>query len=175
MDTTKLTLVTPAERDLLLRSRKKTLADLDEDALLDLHAAIRRRRTKYVNLHRRQSSAVVAEAGAREQAAEKNVRAATQAELFEEALARVSRRLGKVSRRNAEALRDERIAAARGEPVDAPDSGGQDARQHARRTRSRRAARSKRRAAHLDAPVRSKKNASTRASGKRRQAKKDSR
>ncbi len=40
------------------------MAELDEDALLELHARVRRARTKYVKLYRRQASTQIAAVGA---------------------------------------------------------------------------------------------------------------
>jgi hypothetical protein len=72
---------------LVMQTERARLADLDEDALVELHTRVRRARNKYVKLYRRQASARVAEKGGRGKARPAN-------------------------RRSATALRDERIAAA---------------------------------------------------------------
>lgn len=48
--------LTELERNLLAETKKKAMAELDEDALLALHDRIRRARTKYVKVYRRQAS-----------------------------------------------------------------------------------------------------------------------
>jgi hypothetical protein len=102
-----------AERLLVAQTERAELAALDEDAAIDLEARIRRARNKYVSQYRRAASAAVAEHGARGTARPENQRAAMKAEAFEEALARVSRRVAALARQAAAELRAERIAAAR--------------------------------------------------------------
>ena len=94
-------------------------------------------------------------------------RARTKAEIFEDALAVVSRRLAAVAKQSAADLRAERLAAARGEEVSGRATSGSGP--------SKRAATKRGGDDALRSPVREKKNASTRAAGKRRQAKRDSR
>ena len=57
--------------------------ELDEDALLDLHGRVRRARTKYVKLYRRQASVRVGDTGGRGAARPMNRRNADKAEVFE--------------------------------------------------------------------------------------------
>ncbi len=83
---------------------RDALAGLDEDALLDLHAQIRRARTKYVGQYRRQASARVSDTGGRGKARPQNQRARDKAEIFEAALARVSTALAKAARESAAQL-----------------------------------------------------------------------
>lgn len=92
---------------------KAALAELDEDALLDLHMQIRRARNKYVGQYRRQASARIAEVGGRGKARPQNQRARDKAEIFEAALSRVSTALAKAARESAAELRSDRLAAAR--------------------------------------------------------------
>ncbi len=99
---------------LVAQTERAELAALDEDAAIDLEARIARARNKYVGQYRRGASARVAERGARGQAAPENQQAALKAEAFEEALARVSRRVAALALETlAAALRAERLAAAR--------------------------------------------------------------
>ena len=101
------------ELDLLRETEPERMAGLDEDETLELHTRIRRARTKYVKLYRRQASARVEDLGGRGFARPKNRRNADKAEVFEEALARVSKRVDVVARRAAAELKAERLAAAR--------------------------------------------------------------
>jgi hypothetical protein len=101
------------ELDLLRETEPARMAEIDEDALLALHGRVRRARTKYVKLHRRQATAQIATVGGRGAARPRNRRNADKAEVFEVALARVSKRVDVVTRRAAAELKAERLAAAR--------------------------------------------------------------
>ncbi len=101
------------ETVLVMKTERARLVDLDEDALVDLHKRVRRARNKYVKLYRKHASSRVKEQGARGKARPKNARNAAKAEIFEAALARVSRRLSVAARQSSAALRAERLAAAR--------------------------------------------------------------
>jgi hypothetical protein len=151
------------ELALLRETEPDRMAELDEDALLELHTRVRRARTKYVTLYRREASARVAATGGRGKARPKNRRNADKAEVFEDALARVSKQVDRVARQAARNLRAERLAAARrkpsGPPVGAPAS---------KPTTSRARA-------HAKTTGGLKRDASSRAKGARRQAKRDSR
>jgi len=105
--------LTESERLLVAETEAVELAPLDEDATADLHTRIRRARNKYVGQYRRAASSKVAEHGGRGKARQENRRAAMKAEAFEEALARVSRRLAVLARQSAARLRRERLDAAR--------------------------------------------------------------
>jgi hypothetical protein len=113
MNASLLAVLNDAERLLVAETERAELAALDEDAAIDLEARIRRARNKYVGQYRRAASARVPEHGARGTARPENQRAALKAEAFEEALARVSRRVATLARQAAAALRAERLAAAR--------------------------------------------------------------
>ena len=113
MNASLLAVLNDAERLLVAQTERAELAALDEDAAIDLEARIRRARNKYVGQYRRAASARVAEYGGRGTARAENKRAAMKAEAFEEALARVSRRVATLARQAAAALRAERLAAAR--------------------------------------------------------------
>lgn len=156
---------------LIAETERAALAELDEDQLLELHKRIRRARGKYVKQYRRGASARVAESGGRGKAAAKNKRAADLAELFEEALARVSTALAASARRSAAALKVERLEAARNaklgigpqveiaEPAEVPQTAAsKSAVKKSKKT-----------------PISKKKVASSKAKGSRRQAKRDSR
>ena len=155
-----------AELLLIAETERAALAELDEDQLLDLHKRIRRARGKYVKQYRRGASARVAESGGRGKAAAKNKRAADLAELFEEALARVSTALAAAARRSAAELKAERLEAARnaksstgpGSETVAPAGAPESAVKKSKKT-----------------PISKKDVASSKATGARRQAKRDSR
>jgi hypothetical protein len=121
-----------AEKQLVLAARPKQLRKLDEDELIDLHQRMRRARNKYAKLHRRRAAEQVKGDRARGKAAKRHARVAAKAEIFEDKLSKVSRRLAVVSRERAEALRDERLAAARG--AGAAKKGGSKGAKGQRRT-----------------------------------------
>jgi hypothetical protein len=173
MNASLLAALNDAERLLVAQTERAELAALDEDAAIDLEARIRRARNKYVGQYRRAASARVVEQAARGQAAPENQRAALKAEAFEEALARVSRRVAALARQSAAELRAERLAAARaarhaqgtGVPGAAPAAGRKGPAVTGERTGHR----------ALHSPASKKRRASTRAAGARQQAKRDSR
>jgi hypothetical protein len=105
--------LTEAELALVRECERDNISAADEDALVELHERVRRARNKYVGMYRRQGAAQVAESGGRGKARPKNRRNAEKAEVFEDALARVSRQLAVAARRSAADLRAERLAAAR--------------------------------------------------------------
>jgi hypothetical protein len=158
--------LTEAESALVRETERERLAELDEDGLVELHDRFRRARTKYVGIYRRTGSATVPAKGGRATAKDRNARNAAKAEVFEDALARVSRALATAARASAAQLRAERVAAARadrssGPGTAAPEPAGSPAdrpRVHPRK-----------------APARQKRDAATLATGARRQARRDSR
>jgi hypothetical protein len=105
--------LTESERLLVTETEAAQLEPLDEDATAELHTRIRRARNKYVGQYRRGASSKVAVHGGRGKAKPENTRAAMKAEAFEEALGRVSSRLGVLARQSAALLRRERLEAAR--------------------------------------------------------------
>jgi hypothetical protein len=105
--------LTDAERRFVAETSTEALAGLDEDQVLELHGRARRMRDKYVKNYRRGAGAGVADRGGRGLNYEKNQRARGKAEVFETALARVSRRLGALAAQSAAELKQERLAAAR--------------------------------------------------------------
>jgi hypothetical protein len=178
MNKSMLAVLTDAERLLIAETEPAALALLDEDGAVGVHKRVRRARNKYMGLYRRGASARVSEKGARGTARPKNQRAALKAEAFEEALARVSRRLGVLASQTARQLRTERLAAAKGEATAKPTTN-----RAGRRATAASASRGKGRSVTetpvgdrgLRSPVREKNRAGTRASGSRKQAKRDGR
>ena len=153
---------------LLIRETEvPALADLDEDALLDLHRRIRRARNKYVGLYRRKGAGKVSAKGGRGAARSANERNAAKAEIFEGALSRVSKQLGAAAQRSARELKEERLARARQESsspkMPAKGAGKVQTLGRARVDQTRKS------------PGRKKREAGTVATGARRQAKRDNR
>ena len=104
----------PESEWLLIRETERSaLAELSEDELLELHNRVRRARSKYVKNYRRGASARVPAAGGRGKAHAQNARDRDRAEVFEDALARVSAALSTAARHSAAELKAERRAAAR--------------------------------------------------------------
>jgi hypothetical protein len=158
--------LTDAERLLVAETERDALKGLDEDELLDLHQRIRRARTKYVKNYRRAASAAVSGVGGRGMSYPRNQRDRDKAELFESVLAKVSREVSVVANRASMQLRTERLEAARAAKAAAPAMGATDGPKPEVVSRARTA---KKTTGGL------KKDASTRAMGARRQAKRDSR
>jgi hypothetical protein len=160
--------MTKTERRLVSETEREALVELDEDALLELHSRVRRTRTKYVKNYRRAASGRVAESGSRGTAYPKNQRDGDKAEVFELALARVSRQVEVRAKRAAAELRAERLQAARAAKASAGLASAppaSDAVEDKAAVRSR--------ATKTTGGL--KRDASTRAMGARRQAKRDSR
>ena len=173
MNASLLAMLNDTERLLVAETGRAELAALDEDAAIELETRIRRARNKYVGQYRRAASAAVPEHGGRGTARPENKRAAMKAEAFEEALSRVSRRVAALARQAAAELRAERLAAAKaarqghGPRVRAavPAVGRPGPAVTGEPTGDR----------ALRSPASQKRRASTRATGARRQAKRDSR
>jgi hypothetical protein len=151
-------------RDLIRETEPRRMAALDEEGLVDLHKRIRRARNKYVGIYRREVSGKVTKKGGRGAVRPKNARNAARAEVFEDALARVSTALAQAAEATAEQMKAARLSAAKppGEwpGSDAGPAAGEDS-------------------GHLGRAPRRKgsnrRNASSRAKGARRQAKRDAR
>jgi hypothetical protein len=173
MNKTLLAVLNDAERLLVGQTGRPELAALNEDAAIELETQIRRARNKYVGQYRRAASAAVAEHGGRGKARPENTRAALKAEAFEEALSRVSRRVAALARQSAAELRAERIAAARADKQGQAPGARPAASAAGRRGPEVTGAPTGDRALH--SPAMAKRRASTRATGARRQAKRDSR
>lgn len=161
--------LTESEFLLIRETEPAALADLDEDALLELHRRIRRARNKYVGLYRRAGAAKVSAKGARGSARSANERNGAKAEIFEGALGRVSKQLGIAAQRSARELKAERLARARQDstapkpPAKGKGKGKVATLGRARVDQTRKS------------PGRKKREAGSIATGARRQAKRDSR
>lgn len=162
--------LTQRESELIAETQPAAMSNLDADELMELHARVRRARNKYVTLYRRRGAAKVSAKGARGAAAEANERGWAKAEVFEDALARVSRQLAAAAARNARELKEERLARARN-VVPATKAPAQKA--------SAKKAPAKKAATPVTPPRKTagrvKFEASSKAAGARRQAKRDSR
>jgi hypothetical protein len=152
---------------LIRKTKKKQLAELDEERLIKLHTRVRRARDKHVTNYRQAGAAKVAKKGGRGAARPANKHNAAKAEAFEAALARVSRQLGAVAKRSAAELKDARLAAAAGKSAK-PSSAGKGQGKVISAGKDRVDATRK-------SSGRKKYEASSKAAGKRRQAKKDNR
>lgn len=152
---------------LIRKTKKKQLAELDEERLIKLHTRVRRARNKHVTNYRQAGAAKVAKKGGRGAARPANKHNAAKAEAFEAALGRVSRQLGAVAKRSAAELKDARLAAAKGKsPKVTGSSKGQGKVISAGKDRVD---------ATRKSSGRKKYEASSKAAGARRQAKKDRR
>ena len=169
MDNSIWGMLNDTEKLLLRATERGALTELDEDGLGDLHALVRRARNKYSKLYRRRAGAQVTEDGRRSSAHAQHARTLVKAEAFEEALGRVSSALAKAAKASAAELKAERLAAARSQPV--PTKAAATPR---RSTPKGVAARGGAPAARRN-PATEKARASTKATGARRQAKRDSR
>lgn len=175
MNQTQFRMLTAAEQTLVVSTEGRRLDDLDEDALLELHDRVRRARNKYSKLYRRQAGAQVKADAARGKASAKNANTAAKAEIFEDALARVSRRLATVARQSAAALKAERLAAATQSSPRASRTAPTPA-SRARRTRATSSAATGRRGdAALRSPASKRTSAQQKASTKRTEAKRAAR
>jgi hypothetical protein len=202
MNATLLAALTDSERLLVTRTEAAQLAELDEDAAVELQGRIRSARNKYSGLYRRDAATKVAAKGGRGKARPENMRARMKAEAFEDALYRVSRRVASLARQSAIQLRAERISAARaarGTPVLAAGTAAarsspvRGAKAAAAKAATAKAATGKAGVASpgtakrgtatqasaavkgVRTPAAEKRRASTKAAGARRQAKRDSR
>lgn len=102
-----------AEQELLREIQPAKLRKLDEDELVAVHQRVRRARDKYAKNYRRGAAKQVGKDRSRGKASATWSKTARKAEAFEDALARVSARLAKVAQDSADALKAERLAAAR--------------------------------------------------------------
>ncbi|MEU5991099.1 hypothetical protein ABZ806_19185 [Spirillospora sp. NPDC047418] len=156
------------EKALVRETATTELTRLDEDDLADLHTRIRRARDKYSKLYRRTASSRVEEHGGRGKARPKNLRNAQKAEVFEDALARVSWYLARAARHAAAELKARRIAAANPSRRRPRGPGAPEPEPLAAQTTARR------RPTSADAAL-NRRHAATRAKGARRQARSDAR
>jgi hypothetical protein len=173
VDATVLAVLNDAERMLVAETEPGNLSALSEDGAIGLEDRIRRSRNKYVGQYRRGAAALVAERGGRGKARPQNARARLKAEAFEEALARVSRRVAILARRSAAELKSQRLAAARA--VRQGRGPGGRAMVPAPRRRGPAVSGQPTGDRALRSPRTEKRRAATLAQGARRQAKRDSR
>jgi len=117
MNPTDLALFSANDQKLLLATEPAQLAVMSEDELGDLLTLVRRARNKYTGLHRKKAGATAAKAGARGAAQSQNLRTVRQAEVFEDALARVSGALATAARKSSASLKTDRIAMAKAAPA----------------------------------------------------------
>ena len=162
--------LTESEKLLVDETSREAMADLDEDQLLELLTRVRRARTKYVKLYRRRASAQVPDSGGRGLAHPINQRNRDKAEVFERALARVSRRVQIAAKQAAYDLKAERLEAARSVSGSGPDTSGPGPVQAGGAAKGTGQAKG-----FTKTTGGLKKDASTRAAGARRQAKRDAR
>jgi hypothetical protein len=156
--------LTRKERALLAETQPERLRTMDEEALIELHGRVRRARDRFVQLHRREVAEHVDAERARGIASGAPRRSASKAELFEDALARVSSSLARAARATAASLRAERLAVARS--VTRPNATATPTPRKAKAAAPRAAKRT---------PIQRKAAAATRASNARRQAGRDAR
>ncbi len=173
MNASLVAVLNDAERLLVAETDTARLAELDEDAAIELETRIRRARNKYAGQYRRAASARVADLGGRGTARPENKRAAMKTEAFEEGLSRVSRRVSVLARQSAARLRAERLEAARAAKQNQGPNGRPATRGADRKDPAVSGAPTGDRA--LRSPTSEKRRASTLASGDRKQAKRDTR
>lgn len=89
--------LTPQENSLIGETHPEALTRMDEKALKELQARLRQAREKNFSLLRRQGAARVESEGARGAAQPANEKRSEKVEIFDEALARVSRQLEGIS------------------------------------------------------------------------------
>jgi hypothetical protein len=155
-----------SELDLIREIEPERMAELDEDGLLALHKRVRRARNKHVTNYRRRGAKRVSDAGGRGAAAPRGAKKRLRAEAFDEALAIVSERLAVVAHEAAEELKAERLARAQAGRGTGPSSSGSDGAGGTASGRDRQ---------HQQSTGGVKRDASSRAQGARRQAKRDAR
>lgn len=159
--------MTEAEQLLVAETSRDALAELDEEELLGLHTRIREARSKYVTLYRRNARGAVVKRGGRGFSYPKNQRDRDKAEVFETALAAVSRQVATQAARAAAELKATRLEAAR--------TNGTGPATDTVPVADRQEAAASRRPGAKKTTGGVKKDASSRAAGARRQAKRDAR
>jgi len=172
-----------SERFLLMQTEPQALAALDEDELIALHDRIRRARNKFSTLYRREGARRITRTGGRGKAHEKNRRNADRAEVYEGALADVSRALARAAKEAAAQLRAERIedarAARQGQAAKKSAAKKPAAKKPAaKKTATKKTATKKpapKRGTAKSTPAAKRARASVRAKGARKQAKRDGR
>jgi hypothetical protein len=147
---------------------------MTEDELGDALLLVRRARNKYSTLHRRQASATVSEVGRRSATQSQNRRTARKAEIFEDALARVSRSYSIAAKAAATQLKSERLALAKAATVPAP-AAPKAAKSTTKAAQTKGSTASSRGVVPASATASPARRASSKSQGAKRQAKRDSR
>jgi len=175
MKSTEMNLFSAKEQSLLMSTERTRLSKLTLDELGDILTLVRRARDKYSSLHRRQATTSIDSARARSASASDNSRTLRKAEIFDDALARVSTSLASAARVSRDELKKERLAAARGHTVSAPSKGSKKS-SGTSTTKPTRKGGTSRTAAGLDGKghVTKRRMSDTRATNARVQAKRDS-
>lgn len=167
-------ILSESDKRLVLETELAKLKRLSEDDLLALHARVRRARTKHTKLYRQAAASRVKANKARANASKTHARDRARAEVLEEALARVSRRLAIVALQSAEDLKQERLAAARAGKGSANKPGARGTSKGSSKAKGKPSGSSSAKR-KPKTPATKKAHASTLAKGKRRQATRDKR
>ncbi len=178
MNKAQISLLSESELLLMGETEPSVLATKDEDEVGDLLLRVRRARNKYSKNYRRQSTKRVSAKRSRGAARGSSNKTAMKAEIFEDALARVSRRLSVLARESAKELRRERIKAARGTPPTGSAARGGGSPKGARpgaSAASPKTAKTPKAPQGTRSPAKTKQVRSSQAAGARRQAKRDNR
>ncbi len=174
MNPTELALFSANEQKLLVATEPKRLALMNEDELGDALLLVRRARNKYSKLHRRQASATVSEVGRRAATQSQNLRTLRKAEIFEDALARVSRAYAGAAKAAANELKSERLALAKAATL--PERAAPKAsKSNAKSAQTKGTTASGRGVVPASATASPARRASSKAQGAKRQAKRDAR
>ena len=175
MNPTELALFSANEQTLLVATEPARLALMDEDGLGDALLLVRRARNKYSKLHRRQASATVAEVGRRAATQSQNLRTLRKAEIFEDALARVSRAYAAAAKAAAADLKSQRLALAKAATVTPAATPPKAAKSTAVTSQTKGRTAAGRGVTPASATASPARRASSKAQGARRQATRDSR
>jgi hypothetical protein len=178
MNPTELALFSAKEQTLLVATEPARLALMSEDELGDALLLIRRARNKYSKLHRRQASATVSEVGRRAATQSQNLRTLRKAEIFEDALARVSRSYAAAAKAAAAELKSERLALAKAAtmtPAAAPAASRSTTKSTAKSSQTKGRTASGRGVVPASATTSPARRSSSKAQGARRQATRDAR
>ena len=174
MNPTELALFSADEQTLLVATEPARLALMSEDELGDALLLVRRARNKYSKLYRRQASATVSEVGRRAATQSQNLRTLRKAEIFEDALARVSRAYATAAKAAATQLKSERLALAKAATTPAP-AAPKAAKSTAKPAQTKGTTASGRGVVPASATASPARRGSSKAQGAKRQAKRDSR
>ena len=175
MNPTELALFSANEQTLLVATEPARLALMSEDELGDALLLVRRARNKYSKLHRRQGSTTVGEVGRRAATQSQNLRTLRKAEIFEDALARVSRAYATAAKAAATQLKSERLALAAAATSSSPAAAPKAPKSTAKAGKSDGRTAAGRGVQPASATASPARRGSSKAQGAKRQAKRDSR